>query len=205
MRNWVLACLAGAWLAAPALVHAQGVGVGPRLSFVRGDARSPDGSATFSGAGVRLGSGTTALEVSIDYRSSLNDDLSQRIKDTPIQASLLVFPVRSTLSPYLLGGVGWFTQRIQQLGAGEAVLTDTTTRKMGYHAGLGAEIRIGRRIGVYGDYRYTFLRFGADQPGPVMADARPGATSAPNLIPFGERLRLSHQGSMWSWGLNVYF
>ncbi len=199
----VVAGVLCAGLLAPIPASAQSsFGIGPRLSFVRGAAGSPDGSQRFSGGVLRVGGGRTAIELAMDYRSGLTGDLTERITDIPIQASLLVYPVRARVAPYLLGGVGWYSQNIERFSTtGTAVVDAETTRRMGYHAGVGGEARVHRHIGLHGDYRYTFLRFGSDQ------SATPGnpSPSGPRLIPFAERLKLSHEGSMFTWGATFYF
>jgi hypothetical protein len=171
-----------------------GFGIGPRLTFVRGTGDLPDGSQRFTGAAVRLGGGKTALEIAMDFKSGVTGDLTERIKDYPIQGSLLIFPVRSRIAPYLLGGIGWYSQRVQQLTPTGGVLQEETTRKIGYHAGFGGEVRVHKHVGLYGDYRYTFIRFGTDDEGAM-----------PFTIPFAERLRMSHEGSMFAWGATFYF
>ncbi|MGE0043477.1 MAG: outer membrane beta-barrel protein [Vicinamibacterales bacterium] len=191
--------------ALPGVAAAQtGIGIGPRITFVRGDASTPDGSTRFSGGALRLGSGAAAVELAIDYRNAVNDDLTERVKDFPFQASVLVYPIRAAVSPYLVGGLGWYSQRVDSLGAGQAVLETTTTRKMGWHAGVGGEIRLHPRVSLFGDYRYTFIRFGGadDSTQPPLAPESSGTTITPlpGFIPFADRLKLSHQGSMWTWG-----
>lgn len=185
----------------PATAWAQGFAIGPRLTFIRGSEGAPDGTQRFSGGFIRLGGGHTALEIAVDYRSGVSGNLTERIKDYPIQASLLVFPVRARLAPYLLGGVGWYTQNVERLGTGGTVVVDqAVTRKMGYHGGFGAELRLHRNVGVYGDYRYTFIRFG-NQDDAVAGGAQP----FPGWLPFAERLELTHKGSMFTWGASFYF
>lgn len=199
-----------------------GFGIGPRLTFVRGTGDLPEGSQRFSGGAIRLGGGKTALEIAMDFRSGVTGDLTERIKDYPIQGSLLIFPVRARFAPYLLGGIGWYTQSVQQVGPpplaqqsttsfGAAsptqnALANETTRKIGYHAGFGGEVRVHRHFGVYGDYRYTFIRFG-DQAQESTSATPPslGRGAMPLTIPFAERLRMSHEGSMFAWGATFYF
>jgi outer membrane protein with beta-barrel domain len=207
LRAWTLA--AACLLLIPAAAGAQsgGFGIGPRLTFVR-SSDLPEGSQRFSGGAIRLGGGKTALEIAMDFRSGLTGDLTERIKDYPIQGSLLIYPVRAKIAPYLLGGVGWYSQRVERLGSSQTVLEEETTRKMGYHAGFGGELRVHRHIGVYGDYRYTFIRFGGEDPTTPSgaADERPGGrTGFPSWIPFAERLKMSHEGSMFAWGATFYF
>lgn len=178
--------------------EAQSVGVGPRFSFVRGDLKA-DSSSRYSGGVLQLRtSPKTAIELSIDYRNHLNESLTQRIKDYPIQASVLLYPVRTNLSPYLVTGIGWYSQRVEEL-RDNLVLTSTKTRKTGYHAGLGGEIRLGRRASLHADYRYTFIGFGKNE------DTEPGAVPIPGLGALQNKLKLSHKGSMWTSGVTVYF
>lgn len=189
-RLSALALLAVVLTAVPAAAQTSGFGIGPRLTFVRGGDPDAD-SQRFTGAAIRLGGGKTALELAMDFRSSVGDDLTERIKDYPIQASLLVFPIRTRLAPYLVGGLGWYSQRVETLGP---VQTEAqTTRKVGYHAGVGGELGLHRRFGIYGDYRYTFIRFGGED-----------SSSLINL-PLVNRLKMAHEGSMFTWGANFYF
>ena len=177
---------------------AQSLGVGPRFSFVRGDLQAGS-SMRYSGALLRMHiSPRTALELSIDYRNHLNESLTERIKDYPIQGSLLMYPVRSTLSPYLVAGIGWYSQRVEVLQDNQ-VLTSAKSRKTGYHAGLGADLWLGRHASLHGDYRYTFIGFGRDQ------DTEPGVLPLPGFRALQDRLKLSHKGSMWTSGVTVYF
>jgi opacity protein-like surface antigen len=175
---------------------AQSLGIGPRFSFVRGDVNA-DNSTRYTGGLLRMRtSPRTALEVSLDYHMS--ESLTERIKDYPIQGSLLIYPVRTTLAPYFVGGIGWYSQRVEQLQSNQ-VLTTTKTRKTGYHAGLGADLWLGRRATLNLDYRYTFIGFGHDE------DSRPGAVPLPGTVALQNRMNLSHKGSMWTTGVTVYF
>ncbi len=192
--------LLAAMLFVPATSFAQdggSIGIGPRLTFTRGSADSPDGSQRFTGGALRMGGGRAAIELAMDYRSDVTGDLTERIKSYPIQASLLLYPVRARVAPYVLAGVGWYTQQVTQFSAptGTIVVSEETTRRRGYHAGFGAEVRLHRRLGLYGDYRYTKLRFNDDDE----------TSDVPGLIPFAERLKLSHDGTMFTWGAAFYF
>jgi hypothetical protein len=214
----------------PALAQEGGaVGIGPRVTFQRGDEGIPDSSALRILGGqlkLRLTPGT-AIEVSADYDSSLQEGLTQRVRSMPIQASLLVFPVKSMVAPYLLGGVGWYRQSITDAGATTAASTTTSIREMGYHAGVGVEVRV-RRIAIHGDYRYNHIRFGGsgDEPAPGMTNypstnqastnqastpattggLLPSVTSlVPGLSTIQQSLKLSHQGSLWNWGVTFFF
>ena len=178
--------------------NAQSFGVGPRFSFVRGDLKA-DNSTRFSGALLRLRtSPKTAIELSIDYRNHLNESLTERIKDYPIQGSMLMYFARANLAPYFVTGIGSYSQRVDQM-QGNEILTSAKTRKTGYHAGFGADLRLGRRATLHADYRYTFIGFGKD------ADTEPGIVPLPGLGGLQDRLKLSHKGSMWTSGVTVYF
>ena len=182
-------------------------GVGARFSLVRGDAAVPGTAADrFSGGLLRFRlSPRTAIELALDHRSYLNQDLTERIKDMPIQASMLLYPIRAPLSPYLLAGVGWYAQTITMV-SGDQPPAPQTTRTMGYHAGIGGELRLGAHAAVHADYRYTFIHFGSDQTGTSSSSASSsGALPIPGLGSFQDRLRLSHKGSMWTTGVTFYF
>lgn len=187
------------WSVSPA--SAQGaLGVGARLSIVQGDPTRGVEPIRYPGGYVRARlSPKTALEVSVDYRSRLSPDLSERVRHRPIQGSLVMYVVRAVVAPYLLVGAGWYTQSVDRLDAARAVVSTTTTRTTGYHAGLGGEVRLGAHAAMHLDYRYTFIRLGA------APDAQPGAIPIPGTLSLQERLKLSHQGSVWTSGLTVYF
>ena len=53
------------------------------------------------------------------------------------------------------------TQKFEVL-AGDETVSSETVRDFGWHAGLGAELKLGRHAGLHADYRYTFLNFGDD-------------------------------------------
>jgi opacity protein-like surface antigen len=167
---------------------AQGFGLGGRLSLVRGSVGTSTSAERFLGGLMRLPlSPRSALEISLDRRTESNDSLTERTVETPLQGTLLIYPVRATLSPYVLGGVGWYTQRVEQLAAGTVTASDTS-RRFGYHAGVGGELKLGRHAGVHADYRYTFLKFGGDDEDSLIGRFKP-----------------SYEGSMWTAGMTLYF
>jgi opacity protein-like surface antigen len=130
-------------------------------------------------------------ELSLERRNEENATKTEKAHDRRLQASLLVALARSSFSPYVLGGVGWYTRTVDTI-AGDDVAFTARTRRSGSHAGFGAELRAGRHAALHGDYRYTFLRFGDDP-------ATPGTTSS------GSRFLPSYEGSMWTAGLTIYF
>jgi hypothetical protein len=168
----------------------EGVGLGARMSMIRTDARADLDALRFFGGQLRARvSPRTAIELSVDVRTETDDSLTLRVRDLPVQGSVLLYPVKGAFSPYVLGGAGWYFHRIEAL-RGPDVLDTDTTRRFGWHAGFGAEVRLARHAGLHGDYRYTFLNFGSDD------DRR--ADSGIRLLP-------GYEGSMWTAGLTVYF
>jgi len=218
----------GALFAVSAVAQAQtggAFGIGPRVTFQTGDAQIPRSSALriFGGqAKLRL-TPSTEIELSTDYESRLNESLTERAKTMPIQASLLYFPLRSVVSPYVLGGIGWYKHSLTNIaGAGAAGAATTSIREMGYHGGVGAELRVGKRMAIHADYRYNHIRFGGtgSTATTTTTTAQPvkqttstsivtSATSVMSLVPklsaIQESLKLSNQGGMWNWGLTVFF
>lgn len=183
-------------IVAPIGADAQGFGLGPRVSFVRGDLSSDTPSTRFFGGIVRMRSSKrVVLELAADYRTERAEDGLTRVKERPLQGSMLLFPVRSTFAPYVLAGYGLYNRTVETLDeSGLSIPTQSISeRRTGAHMGFGAELFLGRRAAFVLDYRYRFVRFGAAEPGeepvnlPVLRD------------------RLSHRGSMWTSGLAFYF
>jgi hypothetical protein len=173
----------------PCAAQATAFGLGARVAMIRSDAHSNVDPLRFTGGQMRARiSPRTGLELSLDVRTQSNEALTERVRDVPVQASLLLFPVRGAFSPYVLGGPGWYSHRVQSLVGGD-VADSETTRKFGWHGGFGAELRLGNHAGIHGDYRYTFLHFGSDDD-----DTKSGSRFLPN-----------YDGSMWTAGLTVYF
>lgn len=214
----------------PALAQGFGIGIGPRLTVQPGKDGAPNSSSLrlFGGQFKLNVTPKTAIELSADYETKTNDTLSQRAKTMPIQASVLYFPVRSVVSPYVLGGVGWFRHELTTTGlapassatvtTGASGPTTTTTtasvREMGYHGGLGAELRINPRVTIHGDYRYTHIRFGGagkqDEPQALYGSNIPNtiaiaSTVLPKLSAVQESLKMASQGSLWNWGVTFFF
>ena len=160
------------------------------MAMIRGNAAADTGALRFFGGQIRARlSPRTAFELSLDRHREDSGDLTQRVVDYPLQATLLLYPVRSTFSPYLLGGFGWYTHKVQDL-TGDKVSDIVSTRRTGWHAGFGAEIMAGRHVGVHADYRYTFLHFGDSSSTDSSLTGR--------LLP-------GYQGSMWTAGATLYF
>jgi opacity protein-like surface antigen len=178
-------------LCLPARAEAQSFGLGGRLGSIRSDVSSGAPGARFMGGHIRTRlSPRSALELGLDLRTTTSETLTERVREYPLQASLLLFPARANVAPYLLGGAGWYTRETQRLEDADWV-TAESDRRFGWHGGFGAELRLGRHAAAHADYRYTLLRL-RDEAG---AAERSG---------FG-RLLPSYQGSMWTAGLTVYF
>jgi opacity protein-like surface antigen len=175
-------------VAAPASAQ---FGIGARFAWVTADSDSEVESDTvrFVGGQIRLGlSKRIGVEVSLDSHSEDFELLNQKVKERPIQASLLLKLAGGSLQPYLLGGPGWYKRSVEPL-EGPAEDLEVSTTEFGWHAGGGLEIKMGRHAGIHGDYRYTFLDFGRDNdPGGLFGSLLPG-----------------HRGSMWTLGATVYF
>jgi opacity protein-like surface antigen len=181
----------------PARAAAQGfVGLGPRVSFVRGDNTTATPSTQLFGGVIHLkASKRVALEGSIDFRSSTSTDGTQKVTETPLQGTVLIYLVRTTISPYLLAGYGVYTEKTETFATTGGMATSTsTTHNTGWHAGFGGEILVGKRVGLFADYRYRFVQLGNSA----------GANATP-LIPGVNLLKISHNGSMWTGGFIVYF
>jgi len=186
LRHLAITMLAlGGLLGWAAPVSAQGFGVGGRLAWVTSDSELNDDSVRFVGGQVRLLSQRVGLEVSLDRHSESFEFLNQKVTETPLQASILLRLSSGRVSPFLLGGPGWYRRKVEPI-EGPDVAVSTT--EFGWHAGGGLEILPSKHLGIHGDYRYTFLDFGKDDDEGFVGRLLPG-----------------HRGSMWTLGATVYF
>ena len=183
----LLAIVALVASAAPA--NAQGFGVGGRMAWVTSDDSVDEDSVRFVGGQVRFMGRRLGLEVSMDRHSESFEALNEKVTESPIQASLLLKLGGGRLSPYLLGGPGWYRRKVELLDDADQ---NVSTREFGWHAGGGLEILAGRHFGIHGDYRYTFLDFDDDDE----EDEDEGVIG---------RLLPGHRGSMWTLGATIYF
>ena len=181
-----LLALAGLLVAA-APTSAQGFGVGGRFAWVTSDVETDADAVRVAGGQVRLVGGRWGFEVSLDRHSETFDLLNEKVTETPIQASLLMRLGSGRVSPFLLGGPGWYRRKVSRLDDPEQ---SVSTREFGWHAGIGLEILAGRHLGLHGDYRYTFLEFEDDE------EEDEGFIGG--LLP-------GHRGSMWTLGATIYF
>jgi opacity protein-like surface antigen len=167
------ALAAAAILCAPSLASAQGFGIGGQ---------------------IRLTSARWGLEVSLDRHSEEFEALNEKITETPIQASLLMKLGGGKVSPFLLGGGGWYRRKVERLDESGVDGLDLESTEFGWHGGVGLEIRAGRHFGIHGDYRYTFLDFDDDDED---EDDDDGGFLG-GLLP-------GHRGSMFTLGATIYF
>lgn len=188
VRRAALTLLAlGGLLTCATPVSAQGFGIGGRVAWVNPDTDVDVDAIRMFGGQVRLLSNRFGVEVSLDHRSESLELLNQKVTETPIQASLLLRMGKGKVSPYLLGGPGWYRRKVESLDDSD---TSVSATEFGWHAGIGLEILAGKHFGIHGDYRRTFLDFSEDD------DDDEGFLGG--LVP-------GNRGSMWTIGATIYF
>lgn len=193
-RARVVILFVAAMATQPTGVFGQGVGIGPRLSLVRGDVPTATASTRFVGGLVRMrASKRVVLEAAMDYRTERSEDGLSRVIERPLQGSILLFPVRSTFAPYVLAGYGVYQRTVEVLDVTGAPAARLSDRETGAHVGFGAELFVGRHAAFVLDYRYRFVRLGS-----------PEGDETPVGLP-GLDGRLSHRGAMWTSGVAFYF
>lgn len=187
MRCVVMTVLVSAALAASASTASAQVGAGARMAWVKADSQANVDSVRFIGGQIRLLSKRVGLEVALDHHSEEFPLANQKVTEMPLQMSLLLRMGTGKVTPFLLGGPGWYRHKVSVIdGSTDA---DLVTTEFGWHAGVGLEVFAGRHFGMHGDYRYTFLDFNGDN----------------NNSGFVSRLLPGHRGSMWTLGASVYF
>jgi opacity protein-like surface antigen len=125
-----------------------GVTFGGRAMYFR--AKNQNSGDLSGGAQLRLHlTSVLAVEGSADYRQ--NKYGGTVVDVYPVQASLLLYILPSLpVSPYILGGVGWYNTHVQ----GQSGHTD----RYGPHAGAGIEAALGRHWTVDADARYLWTQ-----------------------------------------------
>ena len=174
-------------------VAAQGFGVGARFAWITRELETDTGvdvdadALRFFGGQIRLLADRFGFEVSLDRHSKSFELLNEKVTETPIQVSLIMRLRSGSVSPFLLGGPGWYRRKVEALdGPGDL---SVSTTEFGWHAGIGLEVLPSRHFGIHGDYRYTFLDFNDD-------DDDEGFIGG--LLP-------GHRGSMYTLGATFYF
>jgi outer membrane protein with beta-barrel domain len=181
---------------------AQSFGIGPRFSFVRANSSSATPATRLIGGTMRIATGQhTVLEGTLDYRSYLSPDGTLRTRETPMQGSLLLFASRGTFAPYVGAGIGLYSQVHDSLNSQGLVVATTTDKRVGWHMGVGAELRVAPHAAVFLDYRFRFVKFGEPDTASAERINIPGSTVFPSL----QNVKLTHEGSMWSGGVAFYF
>jgi hypothetical protein len=183
--------VSAALMASPTIASAQGFGVGARMAWVTADSDADVDPVRLTGGQIRLLSERWGLEASLDRKSESFELLNEKVTETPIQVSLLLRLASGKVSPFLLGGPGWYRRKVELLDGPDE--PDLETTEFGWHAGGGLEFLPWRHLGIHGDYRYTFLDFGDDDDdddddGGIIGGLLPG-----------------HRGSMWTLGATIYF
>lgn len=125
-----------------------GVTFGGRASYYR--PKHADAGTLSGGAQLRLHfTEVVAVEGSADYRQT--DYGGTTVDVFPVQASLLLYLAPNfPVSPYVLGGVGWYYTHVH--GA------DNSQNRYGPHAGGGLEVALGRHWSIDGSYRYLWTQ-----------------------------------------------
>jgi opacity protein-like surface antigen len=152
----VFAILAAAALA-PRAAAADGDGLqaslpgftfGGRASYDR--PKGADDGALSGGAQARLHfTPMIAVEGSADYRQ--NKYGGTTVDLVPVQASLLLYLTPSAvISPYILGGVGYYYTHVQGVTG--------STNRYGPHAGAGLEAALSQHWTIDGSFRYLWTQ-----------------------------------------------
>ncbi len=125
------------------------VSIGGRAAYIDPFDASPK---WYGGAQVRLHLGQIfAVEGSVDYREKKFDNTFTRTY--PVQVSGLIYLLPGKrLSPFLLGGGGWYYTQVKGPGG-----FDDTQNRFGLHAGGGLQWMLNHHWSIDGTYRYVWL------------------------------------------------
>ncbi|MDO8836170.1 MAG: outer membrane beta-barrel protein [Vicinamibacterales bacterium] len=204
-RGFVMGALV-VLLASAAPAQAQSVGIGGRLATVSGTESpiltgSGESKARFTGGVVRVRFGRLALEGALDYKELKDEAGTASIKMYPLQGSVLYHLSAGRSGLYALAGIGYYTQSLNLILSGDETFR-TAAHSVGYHAGAGMELALGRKASAFTDYRYTFV----DPPSfSELGGAVIGAALAPVFSPGSDNEGVNTRGSMWTVGLLFIF
>jgi opacity protein-like surface antigen len=154
--------------------------IGPRATYV--DPKDADDGEWVVGVQARLHlTSVVAVEGSIDYHKETYDPDIEVIV-YPVQASLMAYLMpQSPVSPYLLGGAGWYYTRVKA----DLLDYDETESRFGVHAGVGLEAKLNEMLSIDGSYRYVWMEE-LDSPDPYDDDNYDASgsmiTAAVNLL-----------------------
>jgi opacity protein-like surface antigen len=127
--------------------------------------------------------GMVGVELAAAYRNEevrVQDAPFVRLAQGQLTGSFLLFlffdhPVQ----PFLLGGGGYYY--VTERGLGAHPDFQRTEHLFGFHAGGGVDVRVGRRVSVFLDARYTFLGLSNIDPGYAGKADFTSATAGVNL------------------------
>jgi len=216
-RSAVVAALALAVLGGAARgAQAQTFGIGARMVSVSGP-ESPalddsDSSRTrLWGGYARVHVlGSLGFEVAMDYQSLTNESETARVRNTPIQVSALLLPIKKSFAPYVLAGLGLYRHKIEALDGGRTVATANAT-DFGYHAGGGLQLKFGRHAAIFADYRYVWVDADGLDGFSSLIKSAASLTSVLGLVSAvtgnndSDAGGISRGGSMWMGGMTIYF
>ena len=125
-----------------------GVTFGGRAAYYR--PKDADHGTLNGGAQLRLHlTSAVAVEGSADYRQ--NKFGGTTVDVVPVQASLMLYLAPNwVVSPYILGGVGWYYTHVQG--------SNGSSNRYGPHAGAGLEVALDRHWSIDGSYRYLWAQ-----------------------------------------------
>ena len=125
-----------------------GVTFGGRAAYYR--PKDADHGTLNGGAQLRLHlTSAVAVEGSADYRQ--NKFGGTTVDVVTVQASLMLYLAPNwVVSPYILGGVGWYYTHVQG--------SNGSSNRYGPHAGAGLEVALDRHWAIDGSYRYLWAQ-----------------------------------------------
>ena len=136
--------------------------IGPAGGYLH--ARGADRGTWFAGAQARLHFlRYFAAEASITFHENSYEHGTIHVTQYPVQVSGMIYPLpEATVSPYLVGGGGWYYSRTTYSGSLSGV-SNQTDHMFGAHGGAGVELRLGKSSSLDGDIRYIFLNPSSSQ------------------------------------------
>jgi opacity protein-like surface antigen len=150
--------------ALPALAQSTTTsGYGAHVAYSK--AADSDQGNYLVGGHIELGlAPVLGLVGAVDYRSSerflRNGTEELKVKSVPITLTArLYLPTKTTLSPFLQAGAGWYRVIYDYSPALEQVLGrgDDSVTTFGWHAGAGAKIHMSDVVSLTGEARYIFV------------------------------------------------
>jgi hypothetical protein len=130
--------------------------IGPAGGYLH--AHGADRGTWFVGGQARLHIlGYFAIEASVTFHENSYEGGDVHVTQYPVQLSGMIYPFPAwILSPYLVGGGGWYYSRVTYSGALSGI-SNQTEHTFGAHGGVGADVRLGATFTLDADLRYIFL------------------------------------------------